>query len=182
LQISWREVLALVVGLALCYGVFSYALNTAAKNREVASEQTQENSLRGGAKQQTTSTTSEGDTMKTVTVRVKGPTGEPFGVNYGNVRSGRSVEGVVPADYEVQVDTDPRSWDYAWALAWKTTGDSKELRVQILDNGKVIREWATTEDYGSAYVRWYPNEAEPPSEETTAPSKGKAVKDSQAKP
>jgi hypothetical protein len=176
LTISWREVLALLVGLAICYGVFSYALTTASKTREAASRQAQETSQFAETGQETSPTTPKGDTMKTVTVRVKGPEGQPFGINYGNVRSGHSVEGVVPADYELEVDTDPRSWDYAWALAWKTTGDSKELRVQILDNGKVIREWATTEDYGSAYVRWYPNEQEPPSEETSAPSKGKSVK------
>lgn len=182
MPISWREVLALLVGLALCYGVFSYALTYVSQNREAASEQPQEEtSLLGASTQQSVSTTPEGDTVKTVTIRVKGPEGEPFGVNYGNVSSGRSVEGVVPVDYEVQVNTDPSSRDYAWALAWKTTGDDKELRVQILDNGKVLREWATTEDYGSAYVRWYPNEKEPPSEETTAPSKGKPLKDSGSK-
>jgi hypothetical protein len=175
--------LALLVGLALCYGVFSYALTIVSESREAASEQPQEEtSLLGSSTQQSTTTTPEEETMKTVTIRVKGPESEPFGINYGNVSSGRSVDGVVPADYEVQVNTDPRSWDYAWALAWKATGDDKELRVQILDNGKVIRQWATTEDYGSAYVRWYPNEKESPSEETTAPSKGKALKDSERNP
>lgn len=183
MTISWREVLALLVGLALCYGVFSYALTIASENHETASQQPlEETSMLGSSTQQSATTTPEGDTMKTLTIRLKGPEGEPFGVNYGNVSSGRSVEGVVPADYEVQVDTDPSARDYAWALAWKTTGDDKELRVQILDNGKVIRQWATTEDYGSAYVRWYPNEKEPPSEETTASSKGKALKDSESTP
>jgi hypothetical protein len=183
LAISWREVLALLVGLALCYTVFSYALTMVSENREAASEQPEEKEtpLLGSSTQQSATTTPEGEAMKTLTIRVKGPEGETFGINYGNVSSGRSVEGVFPADYEVQVNTDPRSWDYAWALAWKTTGDDEELRVQILDNGKVIRQWATTEDYGSAYVRWYPNEKESPSEETTAPSKGKALKDNEPK-
>ena len=55
------------------------------------------------------------------------------------------------------------------ATAWKTTGDSNELRVQLLDEGKVIKESSTTRDYGVVAVRWSPGE--PQSEETTMPGK-----------
>jgi hypothetical protein len=75
LAISWREVLALLVGLALCYTVFSYALTMVSENREAASEQPQEEetSLLGSSAQQSATTTPEGETMKTLTIRVKGP-------------------------------------------------------------------------------------------------------------
>ena len=171
MRLSWREVLGLLIGLALSYGLFSLALTNAPQYREAASEQTQESSQRGETSQQTTPVGSGEDT-KTVTVRVTGSSGEQFGANFGNLYSSRSVEGVVPADYEVQVDTDPGSGDAVTATVWKTTGDENELKVQILDRGKVVRENSTTEDYGATGVRWNPNEPQP--EATTTPSTTKA--------
>jgi hypothetical protein len=165
LGISWREVLGLLIGLAICYGVISYAITNAPQNRETALDQTQENSLQGVAKHQTGPTTSEGDT-KTVTLRMTGSSGESFGANYGNLDSSSTVEGVIPKDYEVRVRTDPRSGDYVAATAWKTAADSKELKVQIVDSGKVVKESKTTEDYGAASIRWSPNER--PTETTTS--------------
>jgi hypothetical protein len=79
------------------------------------------------------------------------------------------VEGRAPADYEVRVSTDPDSGDYVTATAWKTTGDSNELKVQLLDEGKVIKEGSTTKDYGVVAIRWSPDE--PQSGETTTPEK-----------
>ena len=183
LGIGWREVFGLLIGVAVCYGVISYAalLASQGQDRGTASEQTRENTQPGRVELRTDPSvlyedTSEGKPKK-VTVRVKGAAGEPFGLIYGNLLSSRSVEGVVPEDYEVVVRTDSGSGDYAWAEAWKTAGNSKELRVQILDDsGKAIREWSTTEDYGSAYVRWSPNEREPPSGETTSASEGTQVR------
>jgi hypothetical protein len=165
LGISWREVLGLLIGLAICYGVISYAVTNAPQNRETALDQTQENSLPGAAKKQTTSATSEGDT-KAVTLRVTGSSGESFGANYGNLDSSRTVEGVSPTDYEIRVRTDPRSGDYIAATAWKTAANSKELKVQVVDNGKVVKESKTTEDYGAASIRWSPNER--PTQTTTS--------------
>lgn len=183
LGIGWREIFGLLIGVAVCYGVISYAalLASQGQDRGTASEQTQEDTRPDRVEPRTDPSvlygnTSEGNPKK-VTVRVKGAAGEQFGLNYGNLLSSRSVEGVVPKDYEVVVRTDSGSGDYAWAEAWKTAGNSKELRVQILDDGgKVIREWSTTEDYGSAYVRWSPNEQEPPSGETTSASEGTQVR------
>jgi hypothetical protein len=166
LRISWREVLGLLIGVAICYGLFSYAVIHAPEIREAASERTKEDAQRGEAEQRTTPQASNEDT-KTVTVRVTGSSGEQFGANYGNLLSSQTAEGVVPADYEVQVHTTPSSGDYVTATAWKTSGDSKELKVQILDKGTVVKEGSTTEDYGAAGVRWNPNEPPPPSQTTT---------------
>jgi hypothetical protein len=169
LRISWREVLGLLIGLAICYGVFYYAVTYMPQIREAVSKQTQkEDAQRGETEQQRTDPTApEGDT-KTVIVRVTGSKGEPFGANFGNLRSSRSVEGVAPTDYEVRVNTEPRSGDYVSATAWKTTGNSKEIKVQIVEDGRVVKENSTTEDYGATGVRWSPNEQQ--SGETTAPS------------
>ena len=160
MRISWLEILGLLIGVAISYGVLSYAIANAPQNRETASEQTQPRTQQGGAKQRTTPTVSDGET-KTVVVRVTGFKGEPFSANYGTLDSSRSVDGVAPMDYEVRVRTGPLLGDSVSATAWKTTGDSKELKVQIVDNGKVVKESSTTEDYGAAYVRWSPNERPP---------------------
>lgn len=176
LRISWREVLGLLIGVAICYGLFSYAVLYAPQLREAASERTEEDSRRGGETGQRTSTTpsSSDETTKTVTIRVTGTTGESFGINYGNLRSSQSDEGTLPADYRVEVRTDPSSGDYVTATAWKTTGDSKELKVQILDNGTVVSEGSTTKDYGATGARWSPNQP-PPAETTTPAPQNKAV-------
>ena len=164
--ISWREVLGLLIGLAMCYGVISYAL-TSAQERETASKQAQESTQQETTDQRTTPAAADENT-KALTLRVGGLTGQPFGGNFGNLSSSRSVEGRAPADYEVRVNTDPGSRDYITATAWKTTGDSNELKIQLLDNGSVIRESSTTKDYGVVAVRWSPDE--PQSGETTAPT------------
>jgi hypothetical protein len=176
LGISWREVLGLLIGLAVCYGVISYAL-TSAQERETASKQTQENTQQEATGQRTTPATPEN--TRTLTIRVGGLTGQSFGANFGNLSSSRSVEGRAPTDYEVRVNTDPGSGDYVTATAWKTTGDSNELKVQLLDNGSVIKESSTTKDYGVASVRWSPGE--PQSSETTTPGR-KAAEYSVLKP
>src|SRR5215210_1532708 len=120
LRISWREVLGLLIGVTICYGLFSYAVTHAPEIREAASERTKEDdSQRGETGQRTTPEASDGAT-KTVTIRVTGSSGEQFGVNYGNLLSSQTAEGIVPADYEAQVHTDPSSGDYVTATAWKT--------------------------------------------------------------
>jgi len=177
LRITWREVLGLLIGVAICYGLFSYAVHYAPQLREAASERTQEeDSRRGGETSQRASTTpaSSDEATKTVVVRVTGTTGESFGINYGNLSSSQSDEGTLPADYEVQVRTDPSSGDYVNATAWKTTGDSRELKLQILDNGKVVSEGSTTKDYGATGVRWSPNQPPQPAETTTPTPQKKA--------
>jgi hypothetical protein len=167
LRVSWREILGLLIGLAICYGVISYALSNAPQIREVASEQKGKNAQPSETNQRTTSTASETNT-KMMTIRITGSRGEPFGANYGNLRSVYWAEGVVPVDYEVQVSTDSLSGDYVSATAWKTTGNSKELKVQIIDNGKVLKEASTTKDYGAVGTRWSPNEPQTGGTTTTS--------------
>lgn len=167
--IGWREVLGLLIGLAICYAVLNYALTNAPQYRETASEQTQESTRSETTEQQATS---EDEDRKRVTIRITGSSGLSFGANYGNLDSSRSVEGVTPADYEATVRTARSSGDYVSVTAWKTTGDSRELKVQILDKGQVIRETSTTKDYGATGVRYNPNDPDPPPE-TTTPAKEK---------
>jgi hypothetical protein len=171
LRITWREVLGLLIGVAICYGLFSYAVLYAPQLREAASERTQEESRRGGETEQRASTTPESsdEATKTVTIRVTGTTGNSFGINYGNLLSSQSDEGILPADYRIEVRTDPSSGDYVTATAWKTTGDSRELKVQILDSSTVVSEGTTTKDYGAAGARWSPNQPPQPTETTTTP-------------
>ncbi len=178
MRIGWREVLGLLVGVAICYGVLSYALTNAPQYREAASEQTREDSERGETGQRTDPEDTDEET-KTVTVRVTGSTGQTFGANYGNLRSSRSVESVVPEDYEASVRTDRSSGDYVSVTVWKTTGDkTQELKVQILDNGTVVREASTIEDYGATGVRYNPNDPAPPPATTTPEKEKKTGKDS----
>ena len=89
-------------------------------------------------------------------VRVTGSSGEPFGANYGNLSSACSVEGIAPTDYEVR--TEPSSGDYVAATAWKSSDNRKELKAQVLVDGKVVKETSTSEDYGAASVRRNPVE------------------------
>ncbi|HLM78003.1 MAG TPA: hypothetical protein VK361_06395 [Rubrobacteraceae bacterium] len=178
MRISWREVLGLLIGLGICYGLVTYALTNAPQIREIAQEQKKENLQRGATQQQTASTVSEENT-KTVTVRVAGSKGEEFGGNIGNLRSSRSVEGAVPAEYEVTVRTDPLSGDYVSVTAWKNAENTKELKVQIIDDGRVIRESSTTKDYGATGVRWNPNEPQP--SETTTSTEKKAGQDKKSR-
>ena len=179
MRISWREILGLLVGLAVCYVAFYYALAYAPQIREAAEQTRDEGSQRGETEKRTDLATSNGTTKK-VTVRVTGSSGEQFGANLGNLRSSHSVEGVIPANYEVEVHTDPSSGDYVSATAWKNTGNSKELKVQLVDNGSVIRENSTTKDYGVTGVRWSPND--PPPDETTTASTEKTGENDKAAP
>ncbi len=160
MRLSWREILGLLIGLAISYGVITYALTNAPENRETASEQTQTKTQQGVTTQQTTPLVSASET-RTVILRVTGSNGQRFSANYGTLDASRSVDGVAPADYEVRVRTDPLSADSVSAMIWKTTGDSKELTVQLIDNGRVVKENSTTKEHDSAYIRWSPNEQQP---------------------
>lgn len=159
----------------MCYAVISYAMVYAPQLREMASEQPRDGSRRGGTTEQRTDAEASDGETKEVTIRVTGATGESFGANYGTLRSSNTVEGVVPADYEVEVNTDPSAGDYVTATAWKTVGNRKELKVQLLDNGRVVQETSTTKDYGATGIRWNPNEQ--PAPENTMPGAEKTKED-----
>lgn len=178
MRVSWREVLGLLIGLGMCYAVISYALVYAPQLREMASEQTQQDSRRGASTERSTPATSD-ENKKTLTLRITGSTGEEYGANFGSRLSSRTVEGTIPDDYEIEVNTDSSFGDYFTATAWKTSGDKKELKVQLLDNGKVLKETSTTKDYGATGVRWTPNEAPP---DRTTPGTEKTGGDTKLEP
>lgn len=151
--------------MAICYGVISYAAYYASEGREAAFGQTREETTRPSetVREETTAAPAE-EEKKTATIRVTNTSGEPFGVNYGNLDSSKTVEGNAPTEYQVQVRTGRSTGDYATATVWKNTGDLKnDLKVQILVDGKVVREASTKdEDYGATSVRWGPYEPTPP--------------------
>ena len=156
MRISWFEVLGLLIGATICYGVISYAITNAPQDRETTAEQTRESSRQGATEQRTTPVTSGGET-KTVTIRVTGSTGEPFSGTFSTLDSSRSITGVAPTDYEVQARTDPSVADFVFAAVSKTAEDKNELKLQILDNGKVVKEGSTTEAYGVVSFAWSPS-------------------------
>ncbi len=90
----------------------------------------------------------------TATVRVTGTPDIPFSGSYGNVDGQRSVDGAVPADYEVNVRSGPAAFDVVSTTFQKLTDDDSELRVQILSNGEVQREQSTTAAFGVVTVVW----------------------------
>lgn len=153
--------LGLLVGLALCYGVMSYALTNALQNRETASEQTEAVSERTVAREKTspvpaTTAPSPPSDTRTVTVRVTGFGGEPFSGELGTLESKQPVTGTVLTDYELQVRTSSPPADSVFATIQKTAGDNNLLIVQILDAGVVVRGESTTAPYGSVSLTWSP--------------------------
>ncbi len=180
MSVSWREVVGLLIGLAVCCGLVYYAVTQAPRYAETAQEQGAKDSRWGATEPQGGSTVSEGET-KTVTVRITGATGESFGANIGNLTFNQTVEGTVPAGYEIKVRTSSEFGDYVAATVWKTSGNSKELKVQLLDGGRVVKESSTTEDYGVTGVRWTPNEQPPPETTTTPKAKAEGPAGSKAK-
>jgi hypothetical protein len=80
----------------------------------------------------------------------------------------RSLDGVVPVDYEVEVRVDPVSADFLFVTVQKADEDDKELRLQILDNGKVVKEGSTAVDHeGVVTLVWSPEEERAPESTST---------------
>lgn len=105
--------------------------------------------------QQTEDSGDEGGTSN-VLVRVTG--NESFSGNYGTLESSRSVDGVAPAEYPVEVDTGFFSMDSVTAVMQKNGAGSGELGVEIVVDGEVVRETSTTAEYGVVDVSWSPSE------------------------
>jgi hypothetical protein len=91
-----------------------------------------------------------------VIVRVTG--NEAFSGNYGNIDSSRTVDGVAPAEYSLEVDTGLFSADVVSVVMQKTGAGSGELGIQIVVDGEVVQESSTTAEYGVAQVSWTPGE------------------------
>jgi len=160
LGIGWREVLGLLVGLAICYGVISYAATNAPQNRETASEQTESEPERSTTERQQPAPAppSPGGDTKTVTIRVTGYGGEPFSGEVVTLDSRHPVAGHVLTDYELEVRTGYPSADTVLATIQKTANDNNVLIVQVLDDGKVLKGESTNAPYGVVRLVWSTDE------------------------
>lgn len=96
--------------------------------------------------------------VSNVVVRVGGTEGVAFSSNYGNIDSDRSVEGTVPAEYEVEADTGAFSFDNVSAFFSKAGEGQGELTVQIVADGEVVNESNTTAPYGTVSANWSPSD------------------------
>jgi len=85
-------------------------------------------------------------------ISVGGTPGIPFSGSYGTAQGGqRSVDGVVPTEYEVEVEGGAFSFDSVTAVMQKK-GPEGELTVQILSDGEVLEEQSTTAEFGVVSV------------------------------
>lgn len=91
-----------------------------------------------------------------IIIRVTG--NEAFSGNYGTIDSSRTVDGIAPAEYSLEVDTGLFSVDVVSVVMQKTGAGSGELGVQIIVDGEVVQETSTTAEYGVAQVSWTPGE------------------------
>lgn len=105
--------------------------------------------------EQPNDTANEPETANAI-VRVTG--NEAFSGNYGTLDSSRSVDGIAPAEYSLEVDTGLFSTDSVTAVMQKTGAGSGELGVEIIVDGEVVQETSTTAEYGVAQVSWIPGE------------------------
>ena len=87
-----------------------------------------------------------------VVISVGGTPGIPFSGSYGTAQGGqRSVDGIVPTEYEVEVEGGAFSFDTVTAVMQKK-GPEGELTVQILSDGEVLEEQSTTAQFGVVTV------------------------------
>jgi hypothetical protein len=171
MPISWREILGLVMVLAICFGIVSYALTNASQNRETASSEQTDKSQERAANQQssTTSSSSSGGDKKALTIRVTGSTGEQFSGQFSTLDASRPITGAAPIDYKIEARTDPLFADFVFVTVAKTADNRHQLGLQILDNGRVLKSGSTTEPYGIVSLTWSPNEQTSP--ERTTPGR-----------
>lgn len=96
----------------------------------------------------------------TVLVRVTGTEGLKFTGNIGTLDGSRSVEGTVPQEYEVQVETGPLDFDSVRAYFSRDFLDETDgtLGVEIVYEGKVVKQSETSAQAGSVSVNWSPGE------------------------
>jgi hypothetical protein len=88
-------------------------------------------------------------TSDTVTVRITGDPGLQFSGSYGTARSGQQrVDGTTPTEFEVEQESGAFSDDILSVTAQKIIAGSDELRIQIVRGGEVVKEQATTAQFG----------------------------------
>ena len=174
MPVSWREILGLVSVLVICFGIVSYALTNASQNGDVASSEQTGRSQKQAANQQpaTTPSSSSSEDKKTLTIRVTGSTGEQFSGQFSTLDASHSISGAVPVDYKIEARTDPRLADFVFVTVAKTTNNSHQLSLQILENGRALKSGSTTEPYGVVSLTWSPNEPTTPETTTTGRQRG----------
>ncbi len=96
----------------------------------------------------------------TVIVRITGDPGLQFSGSYGTARSGQQrVEGTTPTEFEVEQESGAFSDDNTLSVtAQKIIGGSGELRMQIVRDGEVAKEQATTAQFGIVTLTYSPTE------------------------
>ena len=101
-----------------------------------------------------------GGTTETITVRVTGTEGLRFTGTISTLDGSRSVEGTVPEEYETEIQSGTRSFDYVSGAFSRDFEDDKEgtLKVEIVSDGRVVEEAETDARAGSVTVNWSPNE------------------------
>jgi hypothetical protein len=88
-------------------------------------------------------------TSDTVTVRITGDPGLQFSGSYGTARSGQQrVDGTTPTEFEVEQESGAFSDEILSVTAQKIIAGSDELRIQIVRGGEVVKEQATTAQFG----------------------------------
>ena len=97
---------------------------------------------------------------ETVTVQITGDPGLQFSGSYGTARSGQQrVDGTTPTEFEVEQESSAFSDDNPLSVtAQKIIAGSDELRVQILRDGEVVQEQATTAQFGVVTLTYSPTE------------------------
>ena len=98
-------------------------------------------------------------TSDTVTVRITGDPGLQFSGSYGTARSGQQrVDGTTPTEFEVEQESGALSGDTLSVTAQKIIAGSDELRIQIVRDGEVVKEQATTAQFGVVTLTYRPTE------------------------
>ncbi len=98
-------------------------------------------------------------TSETVTVRITGDPGLQFSGSYGTARSGQQrVDGTTPTEFEVEQESGAFSDDILSVTAQKIIAGSDELRIQIVRGGEVVKEQATTAQFGVVTLTYSPTE------------------------
>lgn len=98
------------------------------------------------------------DETDTILVRVGGTPGLSFSGSYGTLDGQRSVDGVTPQEYEVEVDTGVMSFDSITASMQKRAQDQSELTVEIVEDGEVVAAQTTTAQFGVVSTTYAPGQ------------------------
>jgi hypothetical protein len=100
----------------------------------------------------------EGGGSDKVVARVSGTQGIKFSGNIGTLDKGRSVDGTIPAEYQVkEFDTSELSTDTV-SMVMQKSGRQGKMTCEIAVGGKVVKSASTTANYGTCDVTWSPME------------------------